>query len=237
MRGVLLFYIAWILVGRCSAQELGLPIRAANAEQVAFFETEIRPVLVQHCYGCHGPDKQKGGLRLDNLPSILEGGESGPAIELGSPEQSLLVQAIRYESLQMPPSGKLPASKIDAFVRWISADAPVSDDFVKGVMEGSGGDAKEHSSKHRSSDEITEADRSHWSLLPIQRREPAIQESSETHPIDAWISEGLAREELVPSPRADVRELLRRVSYTLTGLPLTYEEMESWVEKLAIAES
>lgn len=237
MRGIVLFYIAWILVGRCTAQELGLPIRAANAEQVAFFETEIRPVLVQHCYGCHGPEKQKGGLRLDSLPSILEGGESGPAIELGSPEQSLLVQAIRYESLQMPPSGKLPANKIDVLVRWISANAPVSDDFAKGVMEGTGGDAKEHTTKHRSSDEITEADRSHWSFLPIQRREPAIQVSRETHPIDAWVSEALVREELVPTPRADVRELIRRVSYTLTGLPLTYEEMESWVEKLAIAES
>jgi len=97
---------------------------------IEFFETQVRPVLAQHCYECHGPDKQKGNLRLDNLPSILQGGESGPAILVGDPENSLLIQAVRYESLQMPPTGKIATSKIDALKRWIAASAPVAQDFA-----------------------------------------------------------------------------------------------------------
>ena len=83
----------------CSAQEPGAEEKGSSG--IEFFETQIRPVLAQHCYECHGPDKQKGNLRLDNLPSILQGGESGPAILLGDPENSLLVP-VSYTHLTLP---------------------------------------------------------------------------------------------------------------------------------------
>ncbi len=229
--GLLFWSIALFFAHGSVAQDDVALTRLANAEQISFFETEIRPVLAEHCYGCHGSEKQKGGLRLDSLPAILEGGESGPAIVLGDPLSSLLVQAIRYESLQMPPTGKISASKIDALVRWITAKAPAPDDFLKGVMEGNGESSTEHLSKHRSTDEITEADRIHWSFVPIKRRLPS-KSLDGMHPIDVWILEALERESLVPTPRANARELIRRVSYTLTGLPPTFEEMERWVERL-----
>src|SRR5262245_723621 len=98
-----------------------------DRQGVDFFEKKIRPVLVEHCYGCHSKDAKKlrGGLRLDSRDGMLQGGDSGPAIVPGQPSKSLLVQALRQESdLRMPPTGKLPEAVIADFVRWIEAGAP-----------------------------------------------------------------------------------------------------------------
>ena len=98
-----------------------------QAERIAFFESKIRPVLVEQCLACHSAEagKVKGGLRLDSAEAMLRGGDGGPAVVPGDAEGSLLVEAIRYDSyLQMPPSGKLPDATIAAFERWIAAGAP-----------------------------------------------------------------------------------------------------------------
>ena len=88
-----------------------------------FFEQRVRPVLVQRCWGCHGSTKQKGNLRSDLCERLLRGGQSGPAIEVQQPSSSLLLEAIQYQGLEMPPAGRLPEDEIAALTRWIERGA------------------------------------------------------------------------------------------------------------------
>ena len=91
---------------------------------LTFFETKVRPLLAENCYACHGDEKQKGGLRLDSRAAILTGGESGAAIVAGNSVDSLLLQAVRYESLEMPPGKKLPEESISVLEEWVRRGAP-----------------------------------------------------------------------------------------------------------------
>ena len=93
------------------------------------FRDHVRPVLVKHCHQCHSQEakaanKLKGGLLLDSRDGLLTGGDSGPAIESGKPDETLLLEALRYETLKMPPQGKLPANVIADFEAWIKMGAP-----------------------------------------------------------------------------------------------------------------
>ena len=224
-----------ILVLACAIRSPATSL-AQTSEQVAFFESEIRPILVEHCYGCHGPDKQKGNLRLDSLATMIQGGESGPALIPGDAASSLLVQAIRYESLQMPPNGKLAPRKVEALARWIDAKAPVSPEFAKAPAS-------------RQPIEETARDREHWSFQPIrvlapplpenrvdsnalQPKTEAINQPTNHHPIDRWVHDRLQREGISPLPRASTRELVRRLFFDLTGLPPNYTELQAWIERI-----
>ncbi|HET6422520.1 MAG TPA: c-type cytochrome domain-containing protein [Planctomycetaceae bacterium] len=91
--------------------------------QLDFFEKTIRPLLIEKCHRCHGPDKQKSGLRLDTKDGFLTGGESGPAYNSETPGESLLLDAIRYGRFQMPPDRKLADDEIAAMEKWIKAGA------------------------------------------------------------------------------------------------------------------
>src|SRR5262245_53738817 len=93
-------------------------------EQLQFFEAKVRPVLATNCYKCHGPDNRSNKLRRDGMATILAGGESGQAIVPGKPEKSLLVEAINYDSLEMPPDGKLKAEEIATLTEWVKMGAP-----------------------------------------------------------------------------------------------------------------
>src|SRR6266481_8114130 len=104
-----------------------------SREQVKFFEEKVRPILAENCYKCHGSDKQKGSLRLDVREAVLAGGESGPVIVPGKPDQSPLVEAIKWESLEMPPTGKLSESQIATLTEWIRLGAPMPKDHGSGV--------------------------------------------------------------------------------------------------------
>ncbi len=95
-----------------------------SPEQVQFFESQVRPILVEQCVNCHGDKKTKAGLRLDSRASALTGGDSGPAIVPGKPEESPLVAAIRYEGPEMPPKGKLPQRQVEALTQWVKMGAP-----------------------------------------------------------------------------------------------------------------
>ena len=98
----------------------GQPPRSATSEQVRFFESQVRPILKSRCLKCHGEGpKIRGGLRLDSRDAMLRGGDLGPAISREAPDQSLLLQAIRFEELEMPPSGKLPANEVEILERWV----------------------------------------------------------------------------------------------------------------------
>src|SRR3954465_15612221 len=120
-----------ILIGLAGACLLPNPAKALEAEKVAFFESRIRPVMVEKCYGCHSVEakakgKLKGGLYMDSRAGLLAGGESGPAIIAGKPAESLVIQAIRHASddLAMPPKGeKLSEAVIADFARWIADGA------------------------------------------------------------------------------------------------------------------
>jgi len=193
------------------------PISPADA---AFFETKVRPVLVERCYKCHShdADRVKGGLMLDTREGLRHGGDTGPAIEPGKPQDSLLVDAIRYsdENLQMPPKGdKLSAQQVADITEWIRRGAP---DPRTGVAKGSslayGG-----------------VGRQHWSFLPVVKPAvPAVQNAAWVrNPIDNFVLARLEDNGMKPNPRADKRTLIRRVTFDLVGLPPSAEEVQDFL--------
>ena len=93
--------------------------KARQKAQVEFFETHVRPVFVKHCVECHGPTKQESGLRLDSREGLLKGGDGGAAIVAGRPEESVLIEAVRHEGLEMPPEKKLDDNLIAALEKWV----------------------------------------------------------------------------------------------------------------------
>jgi cytochrome c553 len=186
--------------------------REFSQEQLAFFETKIRPVLVEYCLACHSnDDKQKGGLSLTSRAGLLRGGESGPAIAPGKPDASLLLEALRYESYEMPPKGKLPARVIDDFAKWIAMGAP---------------DPRVESAPAKKAEPAIEVTRL-WSLQPLSVVEPP-QVDDVSDPIDRFIRGRLRREGLEPADPAPPRVLLRRLYLDLTGLPPTSEQVEAF---------
>ena len=201
-----------------------LPVRATAAEptreQIDFFEKKIRPVLVEHCYKCHAADakKVKGGLLLDTRDALRKGGDSGPALVPGDPAKSLLLKALRYEDTQMPPAGKLPDRVIADFETWIKQGAPDPRDG-KTVQAPPG----------RTID--VAAGKRFWAFQPPTKHPaPQVKHADwPLKPIDRFILAKLEGAGLEPSPAADRRTWLRRVSFDLTGLPPTPEEVESFV--------
>ena len=103
-----------------------------SADQVKFFEEKVRPILAENCYKCHGSEQQKGSLRLDLREAAMAGGEDGPVIVPGRPEQSVLVEAIRWESFEMPPKNKLNETQIATLTEWIRRGAPMPQDHGGG---------------------------------------------------------------------------------------------------------
>ena len=119
--------ILFCLVNSIFAAEDSRP--ALNAEQVKFYIDQVAPILVNNCFGCHGPGSSvKGELYLGNRQDILKGGETGPSVDLENPMDSLLIQAMLYQNMEMPPKGKLPQSQIDIIVKWISNDLQIPPD-------------------------------------------------------------------------------------------------------------
>ena len=101
---------AVLLLALAASPSLAAP---PDAAAVKFFEDKVRPVLATRCYSCHGPAKQKGNLRLDSRAAVLHGGDSGPSLQSGKPDESLLLKAVRQAGeLKMPPSGKLKAAEV-----------------------------------------------------------------------------------------------------------------------------
>ena len=196
-----------------SASEETLP-----AEQVKFFETHIRPLLVEHCISCHGPDTQKGELRLDVKQGALSvGGESGPPVIPHKPDESLLLEAVRYESYEMPPDEQLPADKIKLIEQWIANGAVWPDDSEDVTLTKSG--------------TITEEDRNYWAFVPAENSTPPETKNNDwcNNEIDHYILNKLEENDLQPSSPASKRELIRRVYFDTIGLPPTADEIEKFV--------
>ncbi|WP_169980582.1 DUF1553 domain-containing protein [Tautonia rosea] len=191
-----------------------------DPRSVAFFETHIRPILIERCVSCHGPDQRKGGLRLDSKTAVFDlGGDSGPAIEPGDPDASLLIEAIRYDSfVQMPPSSRLPDAEIARLTDWIAQGAAWPDTTTPGENDDSSRPAETFDLAARAS---------HWSLQPITDPPlPAVDRSAwPRNPIDRFLLARLEAEGLEPAPEAERHTLIRRASFALTGLPPTPEQL------------
>jgi cytochrome c553 len=194
-----------------------LAVAADDPKAVEFFEAKIRPVLVEQCYKCHGEEaakekKLKGGLRLDTKAGWQKGGDTGPAIVPGKPKEGTLLASLKYDGdLQMPPKGKLPASVIEDFEKWIAGGA------VDPRIEGA-------SSKANAID--IEKGRQFWSFQPPRKHEPKANAGS---PVDAFIAEKWKEKGLTPVSPADKRTLIRRAYFDLLGLPPSPEEVETFV--------
>lgn len=191
---------------------------AGTAEGIEWFETHIRPVLVEHCYECHSSKSKvvQGGLRLDTARALQAGGDSGPVIATDQPSDSLLLSALRYESYEMPPTGKLPDETIAHFERWIALGTP---------------DPRFDSENATVTTEDTQVVEDHWAFQqPVRHEAPtALDDNWSRTDVDRFVLAGLRSAGIAPSTEASDRTLLRRVYYDLTGLPPTAEQLESFL--------
>jgi len=196
----------------------------ASPTEFDFFERRIRPVLAQHCYECHsaGSKSPKAGLRVDTREGLRRGGNSGePAVVPGEPERSRLLAAIRHTStdLQMPPKKKLSAQQVADFEAWIRSGAPDPR-----------GDVVPRSALRVPSSQ-------HWAFVPPKDQPlPRVKNKAwPQSPVDHFVLAKLEANGLKPSPPADPRTLIRRMTYDLTGLPPTPEEVEAFVREFSLA--
>lgn len=189
---------------------------AADEEGIQFFEQKIRPVLVEHCYGCHSVEardlkKLQGGLFLDSAAGIAAGGDSGAAVDKGKSADSLLLKAMKYDGMEMPPTGKLPDEVIADFAKWIDLGAP---------------DPREGESPVKPKREINlEEGRQWWSFQPF--KETVLPDASK--PIDGFIRLAQETRKLKPSERESKEKLIRRAAFDLIGLPPTSEQVASFL--------
>lgn len=196
----------------------------SSAEQLDFFESKIRPVLVGECYSCHSAEaatkgKLRGGLLLDSRAAIRQGGDSGPAVVPQHPEKSLLLSAMKHEEFEMPPKGKLAESVIADFEKWIQSGAEDPRDgkpIAAAAMD-------------------VQSSKSFWSFQPLANPQPpAAKDASKwvRSDIDRFILAAIEERSIAPNPIAEPRVLVRRAWFDLLGLPPTPDEMRTWCAKL-----
>lgn len=199
---------------------------AAPLAEMAFFENEVRPLLIQHCYECHSQEsgKKKGGLLLDRREGWQIGGDAGAAIIPGDVDQSLVIHSIRYldEDLQMPPKSRLSSAEVATLEKWVAMGAPDPRDaaLANAVRENDIDFAKA---------------RQGWAYRPHQNVSiPTISDPDwAKSEIDHFIRAKLDEEGQPPATDAAPRDLIRRLHYDLTGLPPTIDEVASFESRYA----
>ena len=205
-----LIVLIFAVVGVCSLQA-----------DIGLWKNEIKPLLEQNCWKCHGADKVRAELVLTTREGVLKGGEVGPAVNLEDPASSLILQMVSYkdEDHQMPPIGKLPQNKIDLLSKWIQVGLPFpKEDEIEPKIE--------HS--HARTTEVNEFTKSHWAFKPpVDYDVPPGKDGA--HPIDRFIRQKLEKENLPLNPLAADHEILRRASYDLIGLPPSIELVEEYL--------
>ncbi len=208
-------------------------VPVATGETAKFFETRVRPVLAQHCFACHGEKAQKGGLRLDTAAGFFKGGDTGSLVTPGDPEKSLLLHAVRYDGpVKMPPHGKLSPRQIEDLAAWVKLGAPWPEYGGRGSgVRGQGGKGKLTIDNSQLSIVNSGTARNWWSFQPVKA--PAIPRvknaAAVRNPIDAFVQAKLAVKGLKPSPEASKRELIRRATFELIGLPPTPDEVDAFL--------
>ncbi len=216
-----LFSPAVVVLSLCAmslpslAQEKGAPSQGNPAART-FFNEKVRPIFEQHCYQCHSHQakKAKGGLVLDSRSGWKKGGQSGPALVPGQPGKSLLLSAVRYEDLEMPPKGKLSGKLIRLLERWV-ADGAYDPRVTKSAR------------KNRID---IEAGRQHWAFQPLKRAAPPGVKNTQwpQSKVDRFILARLEKAGLRPVADADRYTWLRRVSFDLAGLPPTVTQVHEF---------
>jgi Protein of unknown function (DUF1549)/Protein of unknown function (DUF1553)/Planctomycete cytochrome C len=203
--------LAFVTAGAARAQDAG----------VEFFETKIRPVLVEHCYQCHShhAKKHRSELYVDSRAGLRKGGEIGPAVVPGKPTASVLIRALRHvdPDLKMPPAPapKLPENVIADFEKWIALGAP---------------DPRDGTGAKNAGIDFAAAAR-HWAYRPLHTPVvPAVKDARwASAPLDRFLLALLEARGLTPSPKTDRRTLIRRAYYDLIGLPPTADEVDAFV--------
>ncbi|TWT93864.1 PSD1 and planctomycete cytochrome C domain-containing protein [Stieleria varia] len=191
-----------------------------NPRDVAFFETRIRPVLVQHCYECHSQNAKElgGSLLLDDVAAMKDGGQSGPMIDQDDPNQSLILQALRYEDIEMPPEAPLPEAVIADFEKWIQRGAVVPQTSPKS------GDETDNKSDANDTETL-------WSLKPVTH--PAIPEVQQADwprdPIDRFVLAQLESAGITPTSDAEPAKLARRLHIDLIGLEPSVQQYDEFI--------
>lgn len=180
-------------------------VPTANPVDDAAFETQVRPVLAAKCVKCHGPDKSSAGLRVDSREALLRGGENGPALVPGKPDESLLIKAARRHDKDvsaMPPDKPLVADEVLSLEKWVRDGAvwPATATAVRSER--------------------------HWSFLPVK----AVTPPNASAPVDAFLARKHKELGVRPTPPADKLTLIRRATFDLTGLPPTPEDVEAFVK-------
>ena len=194
---------------------------APTPEQLEFFESKVRPLLVKHCYECHSVNAKRieGKLLLDSRAAHLRGGDSGEAIVPGDADSSLLIEAVRYESFEMPPKGKLPNKDVETLVRWVNMGAPWPDEPTPTAT------AK------REVFDLEQRQSEFWVWQPVaDKGAPKVKDAAwSRNNIDRYILNRLEEAGLKPTQDADRTAILRRLYFDLTGLPPTPEEVAAFL--------
>jgi hypothetical protein len=189
------------------AQRSGKPTGATDSSE--WFEREVRPLLAERCLSCHssGLEAPKANLKLDRRQFVLAGGDSGPAIVPGQPDESLLLQAVRGEGLEMPPDKPLSKAEQATLERWIRLGAPWPETELATVASGP--------------DWLVSRARTHWAWQPVRDHVPPEVHTVAwpARPLDAFVLDKLERHDLRPATQASETALLRRLYFDLTGLP------------------
>ena len=187
-------------------------VRSATPEEAEFFEKSVRPVLADHCYKCHGPEKQKAALRLDSREAVLKGTDDGPVVIVGKPDESSLIKSIRHQGDSKMPEkeDKLPDAQISALSEWVKIGLPWPE------------------SDKPAPNARGEAAKSHWAFQPV--RDPAVPAVADADKwarseIDRFLLAKLEPAGIAPSAPATKYALLRRATFDLTGLPPTAAEV------------
>jgi cytochrome c553 len=207
-----LLVAACCLTGRLTSAEP--TTEGVGAEQkIRFFENSVRPILFTHCIACHGPKKQESGFRLDLRSAAFRGGDNGPSIVPGQPDDSLLIDAVSWKGdIRMPPESRLSDEQVEVLRKWIQSGA-----YWPASLPAEGANPGE----------------SHWAfqpltLSPVVEPPPNAAKWAENE-IDLFIFSKQAEQVLSPATEADRRTLLRRISLDLTGLPPTLAEVNAFI--------
>ena len=187
-----------------------------SKEHLEFFEKKVRPLLAKNCHKCHGAKKQEGELRLDLQSHVLRGGESGKAIVPGSPDESLLIESVKYEGFEMPPDKMLSKEDVAILVRWVKLGAPWTPEI----------EARDSATTVDHREEIWKAAKKHWAFQPVAK--PHVPAGNQNgwarNAVDNFVGHQQQHAGISASPRADKRTLMRRAFLDLIGMPPTPEE-------------
>ena len=209
------YFLATVFLCLLASLNIGYTDHLSDAEKIEFFNSQVKPILQQNCFQCHGGGTEvEGGLQLTSREKILEGGDYGAAVSLENPADSFLLQMIGYgqETAQMPPDGKLDDASLEILAKWINIGLPypVQDTDVQPESK-------------------TASD--YWAYRPLNHPQvPSVQASDwVSNPIDAFILAKLEAHGLTPAAPANKLTLIRRVYYDLTGLPPSPEAVEAFL--------